>query len=404
MNKSQLRKITECDQSLPVIIDANWVTAIGVIRSLALEDIPSISLTRRKFGLGRYSNQTIGLVCPDYQIFPERFLEFMVDLGKHLKKPGIIMPTDDLVLERLMQFDEELSPYYLKTFPEPKILGNAMNKYNQYLAAKSIGLPVPYSIAPDNESDLDAWPKDFFPCVVKGRKGKYFFEHFNVQAILIQNYAGLQNIYRQSMGIPLIIQDFIPGDDNELYAYTSFISQTGECLTEFTSHKTQQVPARLGILRRGKSKSIPELRDQSRLLLKKLNFKGFSYIEYKLDSRDGQYKLIEINARFWKNFFMATLAGINFPYIAYLSNIRSSIPKHKKQKEGVEWVFWIEEILYLLMDLFTKKTRLKDWFKDRPKGKDVIFGWKDPLPVFMIPLYMIQKFCKNSRILKKFFD
>ena len=51
--------------------------------------------------------------------------------------------------------------------------------------------------------------------------------------------------------------------------------------------------------------------------LRSLGYTGFSYIEYKLDPRDGQYKLIELNARSWLNQFMATLSGVNFPAIVY---------------------------------------------------------------------------------------
>ncbi len=403
MEKLKIKRISEINQSLPIIINANWMNAIGIVRSLALEDIPSISITKDKFGLGLYSKQTIGLRCPDYQKYPHQFLQFMLDLSKHLKHPGIIMPTDDVILERLIQFDKELTPYYKRTYPEPKLLDLVLDKYNQYLSAQSIGLPVPYSIAPENESDLKNWPSELFPCVVKGRKGKYFYKFTGSQAIPAQNFDKLLKIFRQAGSIKVIIQEYIPGGDDQLFAYISYISNSDELITEYISQKTQQIPINFGVMRRGVSKYIPKLREQSQKLLRNLNFRGLSYIEYKRDIRDGRYKLIEINARFWKNNFMATLSGINFPYTIYLASVDKPVAKKRRQVDGVEWVSWIEEIFFMFGDLITKNTSIKKWFKGRPNGRDVILGWKDPLPAFIVPIYLLNDYFKNRIRFKKLF-
>ena len=379
------------------------MNAIGIIRSLAMEDIPSISITKDKFGLGFYSNQTIGLHCPDYEIYPDEFLEFMIDLGKKIRYPGIIMPTDDAVLERLMQFDDKLASCYKRTYPEPQLLDFILDKYNQYSCARSIGLPVPYSIAPENESDLKNWPGDLFPCVVKGRKGKYFYKHTGAQALPARDFEALLKIFKNVGNIKVIVQEYIPGNDDELFAYASYISDPDDTITEFISQKTQQIPRNFGVMRRGVSNYIPELREQSQKLLRSLNFRGMNYIEYKRDFRDGRYKLIEINARLWKNHIMATLSGINFPYTVYLSSVGKSLPKKTRQVDGVEWVSWIEEIIFMLGDLLKKKTKIKEWFKGRPSGRDIILGWKDPLPAFLIPIYLIGDFIKNRIKYKKLY-
>lgn len=43
----------------------------------------------------------------------------------------------------------------------------------------------------------------------------------------------------------------------------------------------------------------PELRDLGLTLLKALDWHGVAMVEFKKDSRDGKYKLMEINPKFW---------------------------------------------------------------------------------------------------------
>ena len=40
-------------------------------------------------------------------------------------------------------------------------------------------------------------------------------------------------------------------------------------------------------------------------------------VEYKMDERDGQPKLMEINGRFWGSLQLASDAGLNFPLLLY---------------------------------------------------------------------------------------
>jgi predicted ATP-grasp superfamily ATP-dependent carboligase len=51
--------------------------------------------------------------------------------------------------------------------------------------------------------------------------------------------------------------------------------------------------------------------------LRALGYDGFSCIEFKKDSRDGRYRLMEINARLNLSTPLSVLAGVNFPYLLY---------------------------------------------------------------------------------------
>ena len=58
----------------------------------------------------------------------------------------------------------------------------------------------------------------------------------------------------------------------------------------------------------------------------------------------------------------------------------------------------------MLGDLLKKKTKIKEWFKGRPSGRDIILGWKDPLPAFLIPIYLIGDFIVLRHTLRDIFQ
>ena len=388
---------------LPIIINANWMNAIGTIRSLSLVKIPSISISKERFGIGLYSNQSIALHCPDYEKYPGLFLEFMLELGKTLQQPGILMPTDDMLLEQLIEFDDALSPTYLRTYPEPKVLDFILDKYNQYQSAKASGVPVPYTIAPLNEADLGKWPKDLFPCIVKGRRGKYFLKQCGYQAFIAKTPSDLLKIYRNAQSVPVIVQEYIPGGDGTLFGYTTYITDKHQALGEFFSQKTVQVPTGLGVMRQGVGTTTPQLASQSLPWLQDVGYTGLAYIEYKYDARDGQYKLIELNARSWLNQLMATLSGVNFQHIMYCDKTGQPLPDIKAQVDGVPWISRTEEFFYVIGDIKRGRFNLKRWLQNRPQGRDLIFGWGDPLPAWMVPLYLLESYIKTRSKVRKLF-
>jgi predicted ATP-grasp superfamily ATP-dependent carboligase len=307
------------------------------------------------------------------------------------------MITDDYSLELMIKIDNQIKNHYIKTYPEITVLDYILDKYNQYLSAKASGVPVPFTIAPNKQFDLDDWPFELFPCVVKGRRGKQFYNMKGFQAFLVNNAEDLYNFFLDTDPSIAIIQEYIPGGDDHFFGYTTYLSKEGKLLARFTSKKLEQTPRNIGVMRRGISNSNAKLDDQSLKWLSEIGYTGLSYIEYKLDVRDGKYKLIELNARSWLNQFIATLSGVNFQAVMYYDCNGKNVRPITKQEDGIEWVSWVDEFLSVTGEILKRKFSLRDWIKNRPKGKDVIFGWKDPLPGLIAPIFAIHSFFKKRR-------
>src|SRR5674536_24669 len=108
-----------------------------------------------------------------------------------------------------------------------------------------------------------------------------------------------------------MLQDIVPGGDEELYTLGSYLDAQSRPLAQFTGHKLRQHPPRFGHVSMAVSLWVPELAEAGLRLLHELGYHGVSQVEFKRDPRDGRYRLMEVNARHWMWHSLATACGVN---------------------------------------------------------------------------------------------
>ena len=62
---------------------------------------------------------------------------------------------------------------------------------------------------------------------------------------------------------------------------------------------------------------VPHLREPTIALLQRIGWQGMASAEYKLDPRDGRYRLMEINGRCFLINGLPTRCGVNYPLLAW---------------------------------------------------------------------------------------
>ena len=125
---------------------------------------------------------------------------------------------------------------------------------------------------------------------------------------------------------------------------------------------------------------------------------GVAMIEYRIDKRTNQPKLMEINPRFWGSLETAVYSGVNFPYLLYNLSINKQCDNILKYKTGkrVRWLFFGD----LLWFLNTKKTinNIKSFFIFRSKNLSYdIFSLNDLGPLYGCFIEAISSFLKKER-------
>jgi predicted ATP-grasp superfamily ATP-dependent carboligase len=184
----------------------------------------------------------------------------------------------------------------------------------------------------------------------------------------------------------MMISEIIPGDDSQFFHYRSYIDGKDNVLAEICTQKLQQIPPGFGVAR--VSRTVPmidALRVHTLDLLRSLHYRGVSSAEYKYDTRDEQYKLIEINSRPVIPELLFTEAGVNFSHISYLDlveGVQRDVPAYDPE------IYWIDQFgeFYEMVRTFAGgRPAFGNYFRPYRKHRMVfcVPFFKDPLPALV---------------------
>ncbi|MDS0473691.1 carboxylate--amine ligase [Natrinema sp. 1APR25-10V2] len=92
---------------------------------------------------------------------------------------------------------------------------------------------------------------------------------------------------------------------------------------------------------------IPELETAGRALLGELEWHGLAMVEFLRDPADGEFKLMEINPRFWSSLPFSVRAGADFPYYYWQLATDEPIPSDPTYEVGMGGHLLRGELSYL---------------------------------------------------------
>jgi D-aspartate ligase len=78
--------------------------------------------------------------------------------------------------------------------------------------------------------------------------------------------------------------------------------------------------------------------------LKSIDYTGVVEVEFKHDRRDGRYKLLDVNGRFWTWNGLGERAGVDFPHLAWRQALGQRVAP-VRAKAGVAWMHGSRDIL-----------------------------------------------------------
>jgi predicted ATP-grasp superfamily ATP-dependent carboligase len=135
----------------------------------------------------------------------------------------------------------------------------------------------------------------------------------------------------------LMVQEVITGPERDIAVAACAIGSRGQVLGVFTARKRRQFPYYYGSASCCTSEWMPEIADLSLELLARMEFRGVCGTEFKRDSRNGRWILIEINPRPTLWFDLARVAGVNLIEAAYRELAGQPLPPLGRQRDGLEW-------------------------------------------------------------------
>jgi predicted ATP-grasp superfamily ATP-dependent carboligase len=323
-----------------LVTDADALHSLAIVRSLGNKGMRvSMSSHRKVFSLSFYSK-----FCRERIIYPtpnrnEEFIDFMIDLVRS-KKFDILLPVRSTVTPLIAEHAEKFKPFVNFVLPSFDSMNIANNKELTFRFAEKVGIPVPKTIYPRKFSEIEEGAKRFrFPVVTKAliASGSRGLSYLNSPDELLR--FAEKNLKRESdlADKKWIVQEYIQGSGCGFFA----IFDRGEPKAIFMHQRLREYPITGGPSTSAESFYHPRLKELGLKLLKALNWNGVAMVEFKLDQKDNEFKLMEINPRFWGSLNLPVACGVDFPYLFCLLAMKQDFEPVFRYKEGIKfrWLF-----------------------------------------------------------------
>lgn len=384
-----------------VVVLSTHTMGYGVIRALGLMGIPITAIHYNKSDIGflsKYVRESIKAPNPINN--PTNFINFLLELGTKKNKP-LLVPANDETLVAVAEHKNELEKFFTVACNDFEIVKKFINKEETYKIAVEIDIPAPKTLNINSLEELELNLNKFsLPCIIKPSNSHLYVKQFDRKMIMVDNLSNLREhlIAAWDKNLKVFLQEYIPGDDCQGFNFNSYRYEDGT-IVSFTSQKIRYSDCGFGIPTCVRScDEIDEITHYSKKLLEKLNFRGFSCIEYKYDVRDGKYKLMELNGRHNRSVLLALRCDINFPFIEYSDLVLNKKLEVNKYTNNIYWIDLFKDLESFNQRKHNKDSDLKSFFFPYTQQKifsdinknDLLPTFKrffDIIPVSLIILY-----------------
>jgi predicted ATP-grasp superfamily ATP-dependent carboligase len=183
-------------------------------------------------------------------------------------------------------------------------------------------------------------------------------------------------------GVPFIVQEYIPGNEDCLYSYHAYRDGGGCVLGSYVGRKIRTYPRYAGVSTYLELVKEPHIAELGERILANLEIVGPVKLDFKRDARTGQVYLLEVNARFTLWNHLGAACGVNLPEIAYHDLIGERRPATSEYRTGVRWLSFGNDLRGFIRE-YRRSGALSwsDWLGTY-RGKLVydVFSWRDPMP------------------------
>jgi D-aspartate ligase len=232
---------------LAVILGGAW-NALSFARSLGRRGVPVLLLESKRF-LGTYTRYGKLLLLPPADESPQTWVRLLEFVGSRLSSPGILFANGDVETLLLSRHQDVLGRYFRFLVPAPETVERILNKRLQYDIAQSAGVPVPRVYFPDSVEELrDLAPELPYPSLLKPYESHAAQKTLGRKVVVAESQADLVSAYENlvARGLPVMVQEIIPGGDSSLFGYLALLDSEGRELAWLTKRKLRQNPPHFG--------------------------------------------------------------------------------------------------------------------------------------------------------------
>ena len=380
-----------------VVIGGDY-QGLGIVRSLGRHKIPTVIVDDEK-SIARASRFATAAVRVETLRDDQSTLDALTLARTRYGLDGwVLFPTRDETVAALSRHRAELSPFFRVPTPDWDCVRAAWDKRETYRLAEKLGVAAPRTWFPLDEAELDQVDVSG-PVIIKPAIKEHFFYATRAKAWRADTMADLRRHFRRAASIvnagEVIVQELVPGDGHEQYSYCAFVKD-GEAVASMTARRRRQHPSDFGRASTYvETVDLPALEAPSVRFLREIGYYGLVELEYKRDPRDGEFKLLDVNARTWGYHTAGYTAGVDFPYLLFRDQVGEDVDPIKG-RSGVSWIRLATDVPNALVDIRAGRLRASAYLRTlRGIDTEAVFSWRDPLPglyeVALLPYLAVKR-------------
>lgn len=293
-----------------LVTDGHNRVALAVVRALGRAGADVTVVEQERFA-SRTPASFSSRHAARHEVLPSLETEgaFIEALARAARGHDVLIPVSTNVL---MACARNLARLPVRVpIPPHTTLRRANDKSSVLAVARKAGVPVPVSYAPESDEELEEVIAQIrYPVVVKLRDDEGTWLEPRQRYAVAEDGARLRAAYRilhRRRPFP-VIQERIRGDGYGV----GVLARDGKILASFCHRREREYPVTGGPSALCVSVRDDRLSGYAAALIAELRWTGAAMVEFK---KDDDYRLLEVNPRFWGSLPLATRAGINFPHL-----------------------------------------------------------------------------------------
>lgn len=356
---------------------------LGIVRSLGRRGVP-ICVIDDESSISRYSRYATHVVKVKDLLDERRAVDAMLDIGRRLGLEGwVLYPTRDETVAAFSRYRQQLMEYFRVPTPDWDTVKWAWDKRNTYHLTQKLAIPIPQTWYPCNLDELERIEADL-PLVIKPAIKEHFFYETKAKAWRVNSHTELMERWKQAAALvgpnEVMVQELIPGDGRQQFSYCAFFKD-GQAIGSMVAQRRRQHPPEFGRASTFvETIDLPILETLSECILQAIDYYGLVEVEYKLDPRDGQYKLLDINARTWGYHSLGAQAGVDFPYLLFADQLGETVPSCRA-RAGVKWVRLVTDLPTGILEMLGGRLHWRTYLQSMQSCDiEAVFSSEDLLP------------------------
>jgi D-aspartate ligase len=365
-----------------VLVLGGSIGALGAARSLGRNGVAVWLLCEGSgvASLSRYVARTLAWAGAE----ADGALAELVGLATtHGLQGWLVVAAGDPEARLLARNHDEVAKVFRTTVPRYDVVRWADDKVLTYNHAQTLGLATPRLYAHDGLEDI-AELDCLYPVIVKPAVHEGASRFDLAKAWVVKNRTELLARYREAISCVeprhIVVQEMIPGDGSTQLSYAG-LWKDGRPLAGMVAKRLRQYPIHVGytstFVQVVENPAVEAAADR---FLRSIGYSGLVEVEFKYDSRDDKYKILDVNARLWSWVGLGAAAQVDFPMMLYRATLGEELAP-ARATIGQAWSYTPRDLIAALHEIRVGRLRLRDYLQQVRRGSTAaLFAFDDPLP------------------------